>query len=189
MNVQNCISISDKVKNKKCKFYDTGVCLKKNNCKYQHPGEICVESNCSKNQLCPKRHPKICLYYHFNQQCKFRDSCLFKHKTNNQGEENDILRKELEALKKEKESVQVTFAEKERHFSKQLEIMKMQMNQLQSKLKDKEILQNDNISLKVTLADKSHFFDTSLKNMNMKIKNYRFGSSAANKRLSNQIKC
>ena len=76
-----------------CKLYNRGICKRINTCKFIHPIENCEILTC-KGVNCKKRHPKPCMFFLFDKNCKYKDKCLFK-------EENCQLKLDLDKLKQE----------------------------------------------------------------------------------------
>ena len=66
---------------KKCRYFDTGYCKFKLECKFSHPTETCktyLEGlKCDRN-VCKMRHPKECKWFLGITGCKRRD-CDFLH--------------------------------------------------------------------------------------------------------------
>ena len=58
-----------------CKYFNSGYCKFKGDCKYTHPKVNCAQIEC-KNKRCHKRHPKKCRY---GDNCRRKSSCLYKH--------------------------------------------------------------------------------------------------------------
>ena len=93
----------EKIKSKKtksCKFFKTGFCRNKENCKYSHNIKHCEdwvkkEDNCTVKQ-CQNRHVKRCIY-HTLGKCMFGKQCQFIHRKNPQ----DELRQELMNVKQD----------------------------------------------------------------------------------------
>ena len=65
-------------KNIKCKYFNTGFCKFKSECKFQHTETVCLQNNC-KDKKCPHRHPEPC---RFGEFCRRRTSCYYKHQEN-----------------------------------------------------------------------------------------------------------
>ena len=93
----------EKIKSKKtksCKFFKTGFCRNKENCKYSHNIKhsedwVKKEDNCTVKQ-CQNRHVKRCIY-HTMGKCRFGKHCQFIHRKNPQ----DELRQELMNVKQD----------------------------------------------------------------------------------------
>ena len=74
-------NISDKVtKGTKCRYFNSGYCKYKNNCKFAHPSDICKATK-SKKDVCQKRHPKLCKWCSGASGCSRGNSCEYSHDT------------------------------------------------------------------------------------------------------------
>ena len=71
---------SDKTKNSKCRYFNSGYCKYKQRCKFLHPKNICKETNCERGK-CPNRHPKACKWYSGATGCRRGEDCDFSHGT------------------------------------------------------------------------------------------------------------
>ena len=174
-------SISDERKTIKCKYYDKGLCFRRENCYFLHPVEICKEKICGNKQICSKRHPKACLYYYVGKNCKFKDNCIFKHVESIPEKDHEDLKVknvELEAnivlleLKLEQKESELKIKDEKLNCSiKQLESLK------ESNLKNKRDNENELQNSQVTLARKESHIVTLIKekeeiheNLNMQMK-------------------
>ena len=63
---------------KKCKYYNTGYCKFRDQCKFNHPSDICQENEC-KNKKCSNRHPRN---WRYKMKCKRQTTCAYKHNKN-----------------------------------------------------------------------------------------------------------
>ena len=67
---------------KKCKYFNSGHCKYKVECKFSHPSEICQVylegGKCEK--LCENRHPKVCKWFQGKSGCR-RADCDYLHVT------------------------------------------------------------------------------------------------------------
>ena len=61
-----------------CRFSKFGYCKYKETCRKTHFIEICKEASCVL-ETCLKRHPRICRFYRFYNNCKFGEFCQFSH--------------------------------------------------------------------------------------------------------------
>ena len=110
-------AISDKMTNEKmnadkrqtvCKFYNSGYCKFKGDCKNTHPKLNCALIEC-KNKRCCKRHPKKCRY---GDNCRRKSSCLYKHDLsstplpNKMVESSEVVKLKLEVEKLKEENKQ-----------------------------------------------------------------------------------
>ena len=59
-----------------CKFFNSGYCKFRSECKFIHAKEICSKTKCKNKKRCFKRHPKNCRY---GVKFKRMAECLFKH--------------------------------------------------------------------------------------------------------------
>ena len=68
---------------KRCKFFNSGYCKYKLECKFSHPKEVCKvyleEGKCNQKQ-CKNRHPKVCKWLKRESGCK-RADCDYLHVT------------------------------------------------------------------------------------------------------------
>ena len=84
----------DRVKDKKCRYFNRGHCKYRERCRFYHEREICqtyLENNKCDRKICRKRHPKVCKFWlRSNQGCKRGDECDFLHVTLAQGEQNVV---------------------------------------------------------------------------------------------------
>ena len=62
-----------------CKFDQSGFCKFKHLCKKEHVNEICENHSECKNEVCTKRHPKICRHFNKNGSCRHSDQCAYVH--------------------------------------------------------------------------------------------------------------
>jgi DNA repair exonuclease SbcCD ATPase subunit len=62
----------------KCFHNDFGYCKFSENCRFDHPAQVCRERSCQ-NKTCPKRHPKPCRSYFLMKQCRFGNECKYEH--------------------------------------------------------------------------------------------------------------
>jgi hypothetical protein len=68
---------------RKCKFFNSGYCKFKSDCKFSHPVEICkvyLEGGKCDYKLCNDRHPKVCKWLQGERGCK-RIDCEYLHVT------------------------------------------------------------------------------------------------------------
>ena len=72
--------VNEKAVGTKCRYFNSGYCKYKNNCKFIHPSEICKDSECRKDK-CLKRHPKACKWYRGESGCKRGNTCEYSHDT------------------------------------------------------------------------------------------------------------
>ena len=79
--------VSDKMKNLKCRYFNSGYCKYKKRCKFLHPKNICKETKCDKEK-CPNRHPKPCKWYKGETGCRRGKDCDFSHDTLVCGDKN-----------------------------------------------------------------------------------------------------
>ena len=61
-----------------CKYHNKGVCRRQNSCSYRQTQENCEDLSCEMDN-CDKRHPKVCMFFSYNRNCKYKDKCLFRH--------------------------------------------------------------------------------------------------------------
>ena len=84
-----------------CKYYNSGFCKFKSDCKSYHSQINCTKYSC-KDKTCTNRHPKKCRY---KDQCRRRSTCLYSHEERSDCEtislvkENDFLKSEIALLK------------------------------------------------------------------------------------------
>ena len=62
------------------KYFQTGYCKIRVNCRKHHVIEIFHEEHCNKRK-CSKRHPKACKHFRNQLACRFGDNCCYKHVT------------------------------------------------------------------------------------------------------------
>ena len=55
-----------------------GFCKYREHCRRQHYKEVCESNSCKSTRSCPKRHPKVCKRFAFDENCRF-DDCAYKH--------------------------------------------------------------------------------------------------------------
>ena len=76
---------------KVCKYNQTGFCKYRDKCQNIHDYKICEKSNCDRSE-CTQRHPQECRRFKSNMECRFNESCAYKHTYKNnltdQGEIN-----------------------------------------------------------------------------------------------------
>ena len=68
---------------KKCKYFNSGYCKFKTDCKFLHPKEICtiyLEGGECDRKLCKNRHPKVCKWLQGKSGCQ-RNDCDYLHVT------------------------------------------------------------------------------------------------------------
>ena len=69
---------------KKCKFFNTGFCKNRENCRFQHPVNLCEENletgKCSNFKTCKLRNPRECRYFNSDRSCFHGESCTYLHK-------------------------------------------------------------------------------------------------------------
>ena len=119
---------------KKCKFFNSGFCRYKDECFFIHPKTICIDKTC-KDKNCVDRHPKQCRY---EDQCRRRTSCLYKHK--------EVNHTEYETLESSNE-----------HLKKEIQILKFNLDKIKTKLsnvsKQEEINNSEYILLQASNND------------------------------------
>ena len=105
-----------------CKYNKYGYCRYKDKCRKLHVDEICDNISCDRKE-CLKRHPKNCKFFRDFNYCKFGEWCKFVHIVQenlikySKNENQKILTKlseidkELEALRKEEESIKNVISE------------------------------------------------------------------------------
>ena len=95
-----------------CSFHQFGHCKFGTHCRKKHILETCNNLPCMEEN-CNKRHPKLCRYFMFSGQCKFKESCSFLHKSNSYIEKSVELEKEVKELGTEVRNIkqQVHFLE------------------------------------------------------------------------------
>ena len=78
-NTQKMPPKKNNKREEKCPFYNRGFCKFKDDCKKEHPKEVCDENNCTEEH-CVKRHPNPCK---FGFRCVFKKKkiCLYSHVT------------------------------------------------------------------------------------------------------------
>ena len=84
---------------KVCKHFQTGYCKYGKGCRKQHIEEICNTPIKCSSKSCYKRHPKDFKYFFFQQVCKFRDQCLYKHSISIKKSDIDVFIQEVKTLK------------------------------------------------------------------------------------------
>ena len=82
-----------------CRYFQTGFCKFKSECRNVHINDICMKIECS-DKSCIKRHQRKCKYFFTYGYCKFANNCAYLH-TNRAQEEKEIklLRDEIRMLK------------------------------------------------------------------------------------------
>ena len=86
-----------------CIYSKYGKC-KKQNCKFQHPEDICCDKTCDiKN--CVKKHPNDCRYFWVFNSCRNNSSCKFQHEkpdtlSNAHKKKIDNLENEIKTLRR-----------------------------------------------------------------------------------------
>ena len=68
---------------KKCKYFNSGHCKYKSECKFSHPKEICkayLEGRKCNQKTCLSRHPKACKWSQGRSGCR-RQNCDYLHVT------------------------------------------------------------------------------------------------------------
>ena len=74
----------EKLKSKKCNFYNRGFCYQGTACTFVHPQEVCElheQSGTCGRKMCNKRHLYNCRYYNSESGCGRGDSCSFSHRS------------------------------------------------------------------------------------------------------------
>ena len=82
---QNKFHTSDKMttgnmKDKLCRFQNSGYCKYKDKCIFKHVTEECDDRKCNR-KTCQKRHIKLCRY---GNGCRRQLTCEYKHKANSE---------------------------------------------------------------------------------------------------------
>ena len=82
----------------RCKFYNSGFCKFREQCRERHFSSVCQVPNC--NQDCQARHPRLCK---LESYCKFfqKGICAYKHVISTNDNKLEDLEKELNCLRKE----------------------------------------------------------------------------------------
>ena len=82
-----------------CRYFQTGYCKFKSECRNVHIDDICTEANCS-GRSCIKRHQRMCKCFVTFGSCKFASNCAYIH-PNRAQEEGEIasLKDEIRKLK------------------------------------------------------------------------------------------
>ena len=62
----------------KCFYNDFGFCKFGDQCRLDHPIQVCRETSCRKRD-CPKRHPKACRNFFLKNHCRFGNICKYDH--------------------------------------------------------------------------------------------------------------
>ena len=71
---------------RKCKFYDSGFCKRRENCRFEHPKSLCqtfLETvNCQYPRTCPHRHPRVCRECKVGNVLEEKVACIYIHRLN-----------------------------------------------------------------------------------------------------------
>ena len=82
-----------------CRYFQTGYCKFKSECRNMHINEYCSDSQCS-DRSCIKRHPRKCKYFVTFGSCKFATNCAYLHLSRAQEDgEIALLKEEIGKLK------------------------------------------------------------------------------------------
>ena len=79
-----------------CKFNQTGFCKFKQLCKKEHVNEIYENTEKCENEMCTRRHPRICRHFNKDGSCPHNYQCAYMHtekvkQSDEQQKPNDIL--------------------------------------------------------------------------------------------------
>ena len=86
-----------------CKFNQMGFCKFREHCRKKHDNTICEKAGKCTEEMCIKRHPKICKSYTTNNKCRFNNACAYQHKENENDQEKVIEQFKLAILKHERD--------------------------------------------------------------------------------------
>ena len=62
----------------KCSFNNFGFCKFEEECRFEHPIEVCRVTSCQ-TRNCLKRHPKACRNHFLKKHCRFGKNCKYDH--------------------------------------------------------------------------------------------------------------
>ena len=153
----------------------------KKHCFRKHVDTVCENDRCSISD-CKLRHPRKCKYFFQYKYCKFGQYCRFSHleeKTKQYDKEVDILRFEIENIKKEiiekdkkikdKESEIFellrklgTLCDMEKQFKDKMEILENKINTIEKENKDLKIdikelkAENESLTDQIAVNDMLH---------------------------------
>ena len=99
----------------RCKFYNSGFCKFREQCRERHFSSVCQVPNC--NQDCQAKHPRLCKLESYCKFCK-KGICAYKHVIPTNDNKLEDLVKKLNCLRKEIQNLTEQNKQKQKQIEK-----------------------------------------------------------------------